>query len=104
MKEIDIVNDEDAESQTLHPQKGDKKPSGDDPLSDYLLKLYYSLNQHGKAGIKVAICIAPLLVIFAFSLFVSNSTSNLIAFSALVISFSFILFSIWLLCEILDKD
>jgi len=104
MKEIDIVNDEDAESQTLHPQKGDKKPSGDDPLSDYLLKLYYSLNQQGKAGIKVAICVAPLLVIFAFSLFVSNSTSNLIAFSALVISFSFILFSIWLLCEILDKD
>jgi hypothetical protein len=104
MKDIDIVNDDDAENQTLHPGKGDRKPSGDDPVSDYMLKIYYSLNQHGKTGMKVGICLAPILVIFAFSLFVSNSTSNLIAFSALVISFAFILFSIWLLCEILDKD
>jgi len=44
MKEIDIVNDDDAENQTLHPQKGDKKPSGDDPISDWLLKIYYTLN------------------------------------------------------------
>ena len=45
MKDIEIINDdEDAESQNLHPSKGDRKPSGDDPVSDYLLSVYYYLN------------------------------------------------------------
>ena len=102
---MEIVNDDELEGQTLHPgKKHDRKPSGDDPISDYLLKTYYLLNQNGMKGVKLGICVAPLVAILAFSLFVSNSTSNLIAFSALVISFSFIAYSIWMLCEILDKD
>ncbi len=104
MNEIDIVNDDEEENQTLKPQKGDRKPSGDDPLSDWLLKMYYMLNSHGMIGIKVGICLAPIVAIFLFSIFVSNSTSNLIAFSAMVFSVFFILIAIWILCEILDKD
>lgn len=39
-----------------------------------------------------------------FALFVSNSTSNLIAFFAMVVSMVFVVISMWLLCWILDKD
>lgn len=34
----------------------------------------------------------------------SNSTAYVIAFASLVISFSFMVISIWILCDILDKD
>ena len=39
-----------------------------------------------------------------FALFISNSTSNLIAFFALVVSGVFVAISMWMLCWILDKD
>ena len=55
-------------------------------------------------GVKIGLCLAPFAIIFAFSLFVSNSTSNLIAFSALVISVTFMAWSVWILCDILDRD
>jgi len=103
---MDIVNDDDdAENQTLHPhKKSDRKPSGDDPLSDWLLKMYYLLNSDGMKGVKIGICFVPFVIILAFSIFVSNSTSNLISFSAMIVSLSFIAFAVWILCEILDKD
>lgn len=102
---MEIINDDELESQNLsHPKKYDRKPTGDDPVSDWLLKMYYMMNQSGMIGVKVGLCLTPLVVIFLFTLFVSNSTSNVIAFSALVISFSFMVLSIWILCEILDKD
>jgi hypothetical protein len=46
----------------------------------------------------------PIALLILFALFVSNSTSNLIAFFALLLSIVFIIISIWLLCWILDKD
>jgi Na+/H+-translocating membrane pyrophosphatase len=46
----------------------------------------------------------PILLIFAFNIFVSNSTPNVIAFFALVTSVVFIGISMWILCWILDKD
>jgi hypothetical protein len=105
MKEMEIINDDELESQTLsHPKKYDRKPTGDDPVSDYLLKMYYMINQSGMMGVKIGICCVPFVVIFLFTLFVSNSTSNVIAFTALIISFCFMVLSIWILCEILDKD
>lgn len=54
--------------------------------------------------VKYGMFLVPFLAIFLFSLFVSNTTSNLIAFSALAISLGFMAFSVWILCEILDKD
>lgn len=103
---MEIVTDYDEEGVSLHPSKNkpDRKPSGDDPISDWLLKIYYLMNQRGMIGVKIGIAISPIVLIFLFSLFVSNSTSNLIAFSALVISFGFMLISLWILCDILDKD
>ena len=47
------------------------------------------------------LAVGPVMVLL-FSLFVSNTTANLIAFSAFTISAMFIVFSIWLLGQILD--
>lgn len=107
MREMDIVNEDELESQTLrkNPNKSDeRKPSGDDPISDYLLKMYYKLGQKNMSGVRVAICATPFVLILAFYLFVSNTTSNIIAFTALVISLVFMGISMWILCWILDKD
>jgi hypothetical protein len=43
MQEVDITNDDELESQNLSGKKksDDRKPSGDDPISDWLLKTYY---------------------------------------------------------------
>ena len=107
---MDIVNDEELESQTLkgsRRQNGkfdDRKPSGDDPISDYLLKTYYMMQLNSMSGVKIGLMVAPLALILLFYLFVSDSTSNIIAFSALVVSLVFIGISMWMLCWILDKD
>ena len=45
MKEFDVVNEDELESQSLSNQKKpERKPSGDDPIADYLLRLYYQIN------------------------------------------------------------
>src|SRR4051794_5590689 len=102
MKDTDISMDE--EDQSLSGKKQDWKPSGVDPVADWLLKLYYNMNTNAMKGVKAACVVAPLLMILFFTLFVSNSTSNVIAFTALMISICFIGISIWMLCWILDKD
>ena len=109
MKDLDIVNDDDnEEGQTLSSSskhhKHDRKPTGDDHYSDWLLRMYYLLNQRSMVWVKVCFFVAPPIVIFLFSLFVSSLTAHVIAFGALVVSFAFMIFSVWILCEILDKD
>jgi Na+/H+-translocating membrane pyrophosphatase len=56
------------------------------------------------AGVRIGIAVTPVLLIGLFCLLISSSTSNVIAFSALVISLVFIGVSLWMLCWILDKD
>lgn len=42
MHERTVVIDDDDESKSLQPQmKPDRKPTGDDPVADWLLKTYY---------------------------------------------------------------
>jgi hypothetical protein len=105
------MNDDELEPQTLNSSKinhskkyEDRKPTGDDPIADYFLKVYYKFGHGSMNGVKLALLIAPIAAILLFYLFVSNSTSNIIAFSALVISMVFIAISMWMLCWILDKD
>lgn len=101
---MNIVTESELESQPLGGKKGDRKPSGDDPISDYLLKTYYKLSSDSSKLIRVGLVVAPFLLLLAFSLFVSNATHNFIAFFALVTSVVFIGISMWILCWILDKD
>ena len=102
---MDLHNDDELESQNLNGKKSDdRKPSGDDPISDRLLGIYYLLRKDNMKGILYGLYAAPLVVIFLFWLLISDSTSNMIAFSALVVSIVFIGISLWMLCWILDKD
>ena len=99
-----FMDDPEIESQSFKGGKADRKPSGDDPVSDYLLKTYYNLMSDSMKVVRLGIYASPVILIILFSIFISNSTSNLIAFSALVISLSFIVISLWILCWILEKD
>ena len=55
-------------------------------------------------GVRIAMAVVPVALIMLFYLLVSSTPSNLIAFTALVLSIVFIGVSLWLLCWILDKD
>jgi protein-S-isoprenylcysteine O-methyltransferase Ste14 len=57
--------------------------------------------KYAKIGIVFGV---PIVLLILFALFVSNSTSNLIAFFALLLSVVFIIISLWILCWILEKD
>jgi hypothetical protein len=104
------MEDDELESQTLRTspnrngKSDDRKPTGDDKISDWLLRTYYKLNKDDMAGVRIGIAVTPVLLIGLFCLLISSSTSNVIAFSALVISLVFIGVSLWMLCWILDKD
>lgn len=102
---MSIITETEMESQSFRGKKSpDKKPSGDDPVSDWLLAKYYKLNDESMIGVKYGIMVVPLVLLVLFSLLVSNSTSNLIAFFAMLVSIVFIAISLWMLCWILDKD
>jgi hypothetical protein len=105
MEDMSIVGGDELEEQAFRSSKhDDKKPSGDDPISDWLLKSYYFLQKNNFQTAKIAIVVIPLALMLLFALFISNSTSNMIAFFALVVSMVFIVISLWILCWILDKD
>jgi Na+/H+-translocating membrane pyrophosphatase len=55
-------------------------------------------------GVRIALGAAPIVMVLLFYLLISSTPSNLIAFTALVISLVFIAISLWMLCWILDKD
>jgi hypothetical protein len=103
---MSTISEDELEAQNLNSnqKKPERKPSGDDPLSDWLLRNYYWINSDSLQLFKIGAVLAPFIAIFLFYIFVSDSTSNLIAFSALVFSLFFMLFSVWILCWILDKD
>lgn len=103
---MSIVDGEELEEQSFRGKKKyeDKKPRGGDAVSDWLLKNYYSMQKDNFRIAKITIIAIPIISMVLFSLFISNSTSNLIAFFALTVSIVFVCISLWILCWILDKD
>ena len=99
------MEDGDFEEQAFTGKKpSDRKPSHDDYISLRLLHTYYAINKYGATAFYVGVVAIPLLCLLLFYLFISDSTSNLIACFSLLTSFAFILVSLWMLCWILDKD
>lgn len=103
MEDMSIVTEPELESQPFK-DKRPEKPSGDDPVSDWLLRTYYNLSSDSGKLTRIGLLVAPFILLIAFSLFISNATHNFIAFFALVTSVVFIGISMWMLCWILDKD
>lgn len=104
MEDMSIVTEKELENSPYRSKKSERKPSGDDPIADWLLKHYYIFHSERMFPVRIGLCVLPFLIIFLFSALISNTTSNMIAFTSLVISLVFILISFWILCWILDKD
>ena len=100
---IDLEGENEAQSFT-GKKSNDRKPTSEDPLTFYLMRTYYTLNSYGMGLVKVVALVAPIALMILFSMFVSRSYSNLIAFFALLASIEFILISMYILCWILEKD
>ena len=76
----------------------------DDPYGEMLLSYYKTLHLDESSSLKTIILAAPFGVIALFYLFVSQSTSSMISFTAFTFSILFIVIAIYILCEILNKD
>ena len=75
-----------------------------DPWADSICQWYITMKSDAYIPIKGGFLLSAPIAIIAFALFVSSSTSSLLAFAAWVISTNFIIFSIWMLGWILDKE
>lgn len=75
-----------------------------DPIADMILAGYRRVQSKELAPIKWgAFAVGPVALLL-FTMFISNTTANVICFFAFTVSCSFIAFSIWLLGQILDND
>lgn len=105
MEDMSIDLEGENENQSFTGKKpSDRKPANDDPITFYLMRTYYMVNGYGMGLIRLAAIVVPIILMVLFSMFISNSYSNLIAFFALVVSVLFIFISLWILCWILEKD
>jgi uncharacterized membrane protein len=68
------------------------------------MAVYEQFSDESMRPVMAGLMAMPLVSIASFYFFVSSSTSNFIAFTALVISITFIAISMWLLCWILERD
>lgn len=75
----------------------------DDPIADMILAWYKRVQSKELAAVKFGALAGVPISMLLFTLFISNSTANVICFFAFVVSCSFIIFSIWLLGQILDN-
>lgn len=69
-----------------------------------ILKWYQSAQSKELAPVKMGALVVLPITFLMFYLFVSSTTANLISFFAFLVSIGFIVFSIWLLGQILDNN
>jgi len=75
-----------------------------DPIADTMLYFYKKFYLEDSEMTRFVILAAPVGAILFFYMFVSQTLSSVISFSAFIISLVFIGISIMILCEILKKD
>ena len=94
-----------SEGTTHHYSKPDYAfVSKKDAVADYIRDTYVRMQSDAYLPIKVAFFVAAPVTVALFALFISNSSSNLIAFFAFTSSITYIIFSLWLLGWILEKE
>ena len=72
-----------------------------DPIADRLLEIYKSMKLKEYEFVKYGLIAFPFTIITLFYIFVSQSTSSVISFTAWNMSIFFVFVSLWILCEIL---
>jgi len=76
----------------------------EDPVADRLLAFHSAIYPEKNETMKWILLLSPLSLIVVFNLFVSNSVSSMITFSAWTFSIVFMMISLNMLVEILRKD
>ena len=76
----------------------------DDPIADRLIGFHNAIYPENNDTLKWILLLAPLGLIPVFNIFVSNSVSSMISFSAFTFSSVFMMISLNMLVEILKKD
>lgn len=103
--EIDQMKHQDLEGDsTYQPSKMKATTTLADPVADALLSYYRLLNLDQMETFRYVLIGSPLALIVLFYLFISQTTSSLISFTAFIFSIVFIMVSLVMLCEILKKD
>lgn len=74
----------------------------EDPIADMVLDWYRKTESDAFMPFKVAAFVAVPAAIMVFAVFISNSSASLVAFSSFCISLFFVVFSGWLLGQILN--
>ena len=97
------VEDRDMEGDKLTSRK-QSSVVYEDPVADLLLKYYSKITMDDNEMVRFVFLAAPFGIIMFFYMFVSNSTSSMISFTAFIVSLVFLGVSMWMLCEILKKD
>jgi len=90
-------------SQPKHFKNHNQKLN-DDPIADLILMWYKRIQSDAFRPIKFGMLAFGPTMILLFSLFISNTTANLLCFSVFIIATMFIAFSVWLLGQILDHN
>ena len=75
-----------------------------DPVADMLLGYYKAFYLDEAEKTRYILLASPLSLIVIFYVFISQSTSSIISFTAFIFSLVFLGISMWMLCEILKKD
>jgi len=76
----------------------------EDPIADKLLAIHGAIFPENNDTFKWLLLLSPLSLIVVFNIFVSNSVSSMISFSAFTFSIVFMGISMNMLVEILRKD
>lgn len=77
--------------------KNHNQKLNDDPIADLILLWYKKIQSDALKPVKFGLLAAGPAMVLLFSIFISNTTANLLSFSAFVIASMFIAFSVWLL-------
>jgi hypothetical protein len=92
-------------SQTGHYSKPDYAfVSKKDAYADMIIDMYNRLQSDAYMPFKAAFFVATPVAVFLFTALISSSTSNVIAFTAFCNAISYIVFSLYMLGWILEKE
>lgn len=87
-----------------NPKNQQSASKVEDPITDMILAWYLKIETKEMTPIKIGALASLPVSVLLFAMFISNTTANLICFSAFMISCGFIVFSIWMLGQILDNS
>lgn len=74
MQDMSIVDERELEEQAFSSggKFNERKPTGDDPIADWLLKTYHYLNKDNFKTAKICLVAIPIIALTLFAFLISN--------------------------------